>query len=204
MPQEVSQFDILASDDIMDESNNPVAQNLDRLVNASSTAHRQQLIAQLKQQAKPTTLTVNPQLPAAADYWFLNQPLDLPRSAGTAPSKADVIVPGSQEKAATAPSTGPVSDEEALAEKLKANRQNLQTVNYQHMKIIQPISNQTDQVSAQVTQSATPAPVTPLPDPAKMLLATRNDLNIATIGRIVNKQDNQPDEIVISLHDHAS
>jgi hypothetical protein len=72
------------------------------------------------------------------------------------------------------------------------------------MKVIQPINAQTAQLNNPASQPNNLAQVTPQPDPAKMLLATRNDLNIATIGRIVNKQDVQPNEVVISLHDHAS
>jgi hypothetical protein len=204
LPQEVSQFDILASDDILDESNNPVAQNLDRLVRASSSTRRQQLVNQLRQQANQTKPVPDPQAPAAADYWFLNQPLDLPSSVGATPAKVNVVTPDGQEETAKILSPQAAPDEKAMAEKLKANRQSLQTVNYQHMKVIQPIGTQTVHDNASVAQPVTPAPVTPSPDPAKILLAKRNDLNIATIGRMANQQDEQPDEVVISLHDHSS
>ena len=52
MPQEVPIVGITASHDILDEVNNSVAQNLDRLVRASSVTHRQQLVDQLNQQTK--------------------------------------------------------------------------------------------------------------------------------------------------------
>jgi hypothetical protein len=204
MPKEVSRFDVLASDDMLDELNNPVAQNLDRLVQTSSKTHRDQLIDQLRQQASPTKPTTDPILSTTADYWFLNQPLNLPQTAVSAPQQAAVVAPGSDAQTTMSMSPGQASDEKALAEKLRVKRQNLQTVNYQHMKVIQPINTQTAQRNEPTSQPAKLVPVTPQPDPAKMLLATRNDLNVATIGRIVNKQDEQPDEVVISLHDHAS
>jgi hypothetical protein len=202
--QEVSQFDILASDDILDESNNPVAQNLDRLVRASSTAHRQKLVKQLSQNSTLDKPAAGSQTGDTADYWFLNQPMNLPKSAGVSSPQATVVVPGDKIETATVPNSEPVPNEAALAEKLKANRQNLQAVNYQHMKVIQPINAQAPQDNTMPPKLNKPSPVTPSPDPAKMLLATRNDLNIATIGRIVNKQDEQSNEVVISLHDHAS
>jgi hypothetical protein len=49
-----------------------------------------------------------------------------------------------------------------------------------------------------------PAPtgqaMTPPPNPATIELAHRNDLTIATIANIANKQDEQPNEVVINLH----
>lgn len=49
MPQQVPTFDVTASDDMMDEQNNPTAQYLDQMIHASSKAHRQQLVDQMKQ-----------------------------------------------------------------------------------------------------------------------------------------------------------
>jgi hypothetical protein len=205
LPQEVSQFDVLASDDILDESNNPVAQNLDRLVHTSSVAHRQQLISKLRQQANLAKPASNIQLPAPADYWFLNQPLDLSKSSNAAKLPPTTIVaPGSTEETTRLSALEPSPNEVALDKKLKANRQDLQAINYQHMKTIQPIGANTTRVNPQSAKSTGSAPVTPSVNPDKMLLANRNDLNIATIGRIANNQDEQPDEVVISLHDHAS
>jgi hypothetical protein len=72
------------------------------------------------------------------------------------------------------------------------------------MKVIQPINAQPPKTNVAIDQSAKRTSVTLPSDPAKMLLVNSNDLSIATIGRIANKQDGQPDEVVISLHDHAS
>jgi hypothetical protein len=97
----------------------------------------------------------------------------------------------------------PTPDEVALAEELKANREHTkQTPYYQHMKIIQPLDVQAAQ--AKQRAAAHQPSVTPKTDPATMELANNNDLNIATIARIANKQDEHPDEVVISLHNRHS
>lgn len=49
MPQEVSNVDVRASDDILDESANPVAQQFDTMINAAEAAHRKQIMAQMQQ-----------------------------------------------------------------------------------------------------------------------------------------------------------
>jgi len=198
LPQEVSQIEIMPSDDILDETNNPVAQNLDRMVQASYSAHHQQLIDQIDHQDNTPSPQLNSQLPPPADYWFLNQPLNMPNTTSNNHSTAQtsVIIPGDDDMT-TDSASKPTVDEKKLVEKLKANREHLQEINYRHMKVIQPMGTSTPQVAKPVT-------VTPSLDPAKMSLAARDDLNISTIGRIANRQDEQPDEVVISLHDHSS
>ena len=47
LPQEVPSVDIQASDDILDERSNPIAQQFDSLISASSQSRRQQLMAQM-------------------------------------------------------------------------------------------------------------------------------------------------------------
>jgi hypothetical protein len=205
MPQEVPLVDIAASDDILDEVNNSVAQNLDRLVHASSASHRQQLVDKLKQQTKAAKSVAAGQLSPSADYWFLSQPVDLTKSV-TSPNLAQtpLVIPSSVEVADNRPITKMTQNEAVIAKKLKANRQSLQNINYQHMKVIQPINSQLPSSSPTIDPNIKRTSVTLPSDPAKMLLANSNDLSIATIGHIANKQDKQPDEVVISLHDHAS
>lgn len=200
LPQEVSNIDVTASDDMLDETNNSVAQNLDRMVHEAYNTRHQQLINEIDQHtdtkiSQPT----NPQLPPPADYWFLNQPVSMPNSASVNRSQptSNLVIPGSGEYTDLPISSFSASEEKALAKKLIANRKHLEEINFQHMKVIQPIGATTPITTPPVT-------VTPSPDPAKISLAARNDLNISTIGRIVNKQDEQSDEVVISLHDHSS
>lgn len=68
-PREVPTYDIQASDDILDATSNPTAQNLQTMVTQSAQAHRQQLIAQMQQQVQAQSQNPVPQ----ADYWFMNQ-----------------------------------------------------------------------------------------------------------------------------------
>src|SRR5580698_3344838 len=47
MPQEVPGYDVQASDDMLDEVNNPIAQQFDHMINSAEQTHRQQLIDEL-------------------------------------------------------------------------------------------------------------------------------------------------------------
>ena len=63
LPQEVTDVDINASDDILDEQANPVAHNFDTMIARQSQTHRQQLMQQLQ---APDPATVVPQQPVIA------------------------------------------------------------------------------------------------------------------------------------------
>ena len=216
IPQEVPQIDVTASDDMLDETNNPRAARLDEMINATSKSRHQQLVDRLRIGAKaaasspraaPPTIVTPPhmssaQLPAPADYWFLNKPLDLPQPVPAPPPTASIptVMPASAVPQGLGTSAAePTEDEEALAEKLRRRREKTtQSVSYQHMKVIQPLGVQAMQ------HNRLGAAVTPFTNPAKMVLANNNDLNIATIARIANGRDEDPDEVVISLHNHSS
>ncbi|MGH7142145.1 MAG: PrgI family protein [Candidatus Saccharimonadales bacterium] len=206
IPREVPSVDVAASDDILDELNNPLAQKLDQLVHASYDTQRQQIVEQLKLGGENSNHA--DQLPPPADYWFLNKPINVPKPSGdnVTFSDAPVVTRNDENKvpAFSTKSSEVTTGEKQLAEKLKANRKNFQAINYEHMKVIQPLGERTNQKNINNDQSTQLPPVTPQTDPAKMLLASRNDLNITTIGRIANKQDKQPNEVVISLHNHNS
>lgn len=66
MPRQVPDYDMYATDDILDEQNNPVAQQVQQMVAQSAQVHRQQLLAQMKQ---PQTAT--PPQPAP-QQWFVD------------------------------------------------------------------------------------------------------------------------------------
>ena len=227
LPQEVSTIDLTPGDDMLDERNNRVAQQLDQMVSASTNSHRQRIMEQLSQPAGGAGATASPvptppptgqngQLPTPADYWFLNRPLDPPHTNGnnTMFSDYQVVLPGGGSTntgtAGTGTATGtvaaePTADERALAERLKEQHEKAsQAANYQHMKIIQPLgATQHLPIAPPMAQTTPPIPVTPKPNPAKMVLAYNNDLNVSAIERIANKEDGPP-EVVISLHDHSS
>jgi hypothetical protein len=183
LPQQVPSYDIMASDDILDENNNPVAQQFEQMINASSQAHRQQLVNQLNDVASAVKATPT----QTADYWFLNQP---------ATSQTFSQNPGlPQAQAATA-------NEEALLEHIKESQDTTQVANA-HLRTLQPLSEQqfnAEQPTAPVkAQASSPAPT----DPAILSLANNNDLNVATLARQANKAKNSDEpprgEVVISL-----
>lgn len=172
LPQPVVAYDVTASDDILDEQSNPIAQQFDQMINASTQAHRQQLVSMLH----PDSPTPTPQTPAqsGSSDWFMQQ--------------ASPGVP------AQAPSTtaNDTADEAAASDQLRA-RSHVQDVTYGHMKTIMPIGQQ--------PAAPVPLPAPKQPDPVATQLAANNDLNISTIARVANKKDLPPDEeVIIPLH----
>lgn len=223
LPQEVPNVDVNASDDMLDEQTNPVASTFDRMITQSDQAHREQIIQTMQAQASsatppavgvampqlppPTTLPFSqanpaplqaaPSIAPTDDYWFMNQAPAMP-SVHT-----QVVSPGSQPTASTGqrPET---QEEKELAERLR-EQNNSQGISYAHLHKVLPLSEQ--QALAQRAAQAAAAvrakqtPVTHQPDPAIIALASNNDLNVATIARQANRQNQEPtDEVVITLH----
>ncbi len=200
MPQAVPDYDVQASDDILDERSNPIAQQFDQMINASSRAHHQQLVNTMNGvRAEPTA-----QVPVAPEnYWFLNQAPTPPSDGQAVFAQAQVVQPGLVDDGATPPAT---AAEEALLDNIKA-RNTTQQVYSAHMKTLQPLGAQSanptpvNQAPA-VAPVLPPKPMTPPPNPAILNLASNNDLNVATLAReaykVKNPQSPQ-DEVVISL-----
>jgi hypothetical protein len=66
IPQVVPEESVAASDDMLDEQNNPIAQQFDSMITQSAQTHRQQLVAQMNTVgATQTAATVT------SDPWFL-------------------------------------------------------------------------------------------------------------------------------------
>lgn len=194
LPQDVPSYSIQASDDILDERNNPIAQQFDHMITESSQAHRQQIMQQMN--APASAAAVQPTAgqgqqsqvaQPAADYWFMNGTPD--------PAAAQSTLP--------APIAGQATpEEEALALQLKAQH-NMPEASYAHMRTLQP--------DAPIAVAPQPAPATQVPvapamtdypDPAILSLANNNDLNVSTLAREASKakHGNDPhDEVVISL-----
>jgi hypothetical protein len=192
MPQEVSNVDINASDDMLDAYSNPIAQQFDTMLAQSAQQHREQIVQQLEQPAAPAA---TPQQPA--DYWFLNQPAPSGQAKPVDATyvKPQVVFPGADDTASAAvPAAEPTESDEALMARIKAQGKPFKAA-YSHLKNIKPMSEQTPQAQSQTK------PVTPPTDPAKIDLARNNDLNISTIARLANKKEPpEDDEVVISLH----
>lgn len=198
LPQAVSDVDVQASDDILDEAANPIAHNFDQLVNAASAAHRQQLIAQLKQPAgtpAPTAAATPP-----PDYWFLHQsPTSVPGQATFVDSS--VVMPGAATPPPVAPQAAvPTPEEEALVQKFKTENSSMSAA-YGHLKTLKtPQELMTEEAARRAAAAAKP-PVTPKDQAAIMNLANNDDLDVATIARQARKANEGNDgEVVISLH----
>ncbi len=75
--QDARNTEITATDDILDEINNPQAQHLDQLISASTQAHHQAVITQMHQS------TTTAQTPTASGQWFVNNSTGLPAKMPT-------------------------------------------------------------------------------------------------------------------------
>ncbi len=202
MVAEVPSYDITASDDILDEQNNPRAQNLDRLINQSAQARKQELV-NMMQRGSATAATngataqsvappANPPPPSTnqQDYWFMN-----PQAAAQATTQVAAPAPE--------PTVTP-QDEQQLLNQIHANKNKPSSQG--HMRVLQPIDDQT--ATTPPPTQPTPAPTQPTmtstPDPAILGLANNDDLDVATIARqahkTADKQKPSDDEVVISLH----
>lgn len=222
LPQEVSNIDIRASDDMLDASANPIAQHFDTMISASTAAHHQQLLAQM-QQPTPAPAATTPsapyaQAPAAtggsappaqpqqqpADYWFMHPAATVPGQATFVDTP--VIVPGAQAAPLAAPQAAmPTAEEEALLAKFK-EQNSTQTVAYGHMKVLKTPEQLQVEAAQQAQQAATIAAaaavkpqVTPVTQAAIINLASNDDLDVATIARQAKKAQLDDGEVVISL-----
>lgn len=188
MAQEVQDGAITAADDILDERNNPVAQQFDSMIQRSAQVHRQQLVDQMNSPV-PVQTAAQPQ--PQADYWFMNgsgQQAQAPR----APQAAQI------DPAAEAQLTAQLKQQAAS-----------HPAPYGHMRTVQPVSQTPPTAPAPMPASATavapPASVTDTPDPAIISLANNDDLNVATLAHEANRAKNNEgsldgDEVSISLH----
>jgi len=189
LPHEVSDVDVLASDDMLDEKNNSRAQAVDSMIEASAKAHREQIMQNLRQntQPQPAPKPAKPQAQnqqgkasqqgngnpgdpnyRSNDYWFLNQPTrsaNIPANMVT--FNTQVVTPGMNEQT-NAPVAPPptASDEQNLVQALEAKRQEMPTnAYYSHLHTIQPLSAQ-PQSPAQTPQAPAGLQAPPLPTSA--------------------------------------
>jgi hypothetical protein len=207
LPQPVTNIDIQASDDILDEQNNAGAHRLDTMITQSAKMHRERLLESLQNNVPAAAATPAPQ---QNNYWFLNQP----SPAAAVPNNmvtfnTQVVTPGMRGQAAPSPASTPATDEASIVAALDAHK-SVETLPYGNLHTIQPLSAMPpvkpavvtppttagDQNIGQPTTTAQPA-VTPKPQTAILQLARNDDLNVATIAREAERQNN---EVVIKLH----
>jgi hypothetical protein len=217
LPISESPSDVQAADDIMDARNNPTAQHLDQMVQASTAAHQQQVRNSVQQRTSP-----NPAA-AAGDYWFMNQPASPPAAApqGYATfQSSQVVAPGSDDADSA---TQPTAEEKALIAKIEADKAKEETSGFHsHLKTIQPLGSRQPLITSrqpigtgqtgssfmpslplpgQNNLTSMPAPTgTSTPNPAILNLANNDDLNVATIARQAQRISESDGEVIIPLH----
>lgn len=198
MPQAVPDYSVQASDDILDENNNPIAQQFTQMISASTQAHRQHIIDTMN-----GVIAANPAAPAHTsteqpeNLWFVN-------------NEPQVLEPASPYAPIAATPDSPTAEELALLDKIKSDTSTTQTYN-SHMHTLQPLSAQAPKVLSDAPEAplvaGLPAVVeTPPPsstDPDLLYLARSNDLYIDTLARQAQKSKHNEDpnqgEVVISL-----
>jgi hypothetical protein len=196
LPQDTPVVDIQASDDILDTQNNPVAQNFDKLITESNTNRRQQIVQGLNQQ------TGGQNSGQPDDYWFLSQPKPSAVQPGSAMFNPQVVAPGTQDDEVLLEES---ADEKALAKQLKAQH-DIPDPTYLHLRNVHPLSESKPVArnsAINKRENNANAPVTSTPDPDIVNLASDNDKNVETLGRMAKRQrpeSSSPNEVVISLH----
>jgi hypothetical protein len=227
-PQEVSTIDVRASDDMLDESANPIAQQFDSMINASAAAHRKQLMDQLaipspampiqtpaavplpqptaaqfstmpQQAMQPTAQpATNPQPMQQQNYWF-TQPQPTAAPAGNGfMDGSSGMALASGAPPAPVSAATPTAEEQALIAKFKQEN-SAQTVAYSHLKTVKtPEQLAAEAAQARAAAKAKPS-VTPQEQAAIINLSNNDDLDVATLARQAHKQVEDDGEVVISL-----
>ncbi len=112
LEQDVPITDVTAADDIMDATNNSVAQRFDQQIKKQEQEHKAKLIQQMQH---PSAVAPQAQAPVAPanDYYFLNQPT-APASNGTASQPVEQLATFSSQ--VIAPGAVPVATPQASAD----------------------------------------------------------------------------------------
>lgn len=219
MPQDVPNYEITATDDMLDATNNPIARQFDQMIEASSQQHRQELLNQMNTPGPVSLPAPQGSLHASApgqsqqpagppiDYWFMNQQDATMRANATVqPSAAVANAP--LQPYVPAPIESPIRqaqdetpEEAAIAARVK--EQHHKENPNSHLHTLQPMDHHKPQPHHQPAPEQAQAAIPAAPDAAIMNLASRNDLNVATLGREADRQkrDQEPphDEVTISL-----
>lgn len=173
VPEEVNDYDVPASADILDEENGALSQQLDQMIHQSDDEHRQHLIDQMNGQSTPSN--------TQSQQWFMPTPID-----NTQPAVAPI----------NPPTVDPNEEKEILNNLKKHNRKD--DLYSSHMRTLQPLSKQASNKNKLVKKEEKTSP----PNPDIISLANNNNFTVDTIARQAkNSSDNKDnDEVVISLH----
>jgi hypothetical protein len=170
---------ITASEDVLDEQHNPVAQQFDTMMAASARAHRQEIMdkmqatnpapaAPIATPVAPASFAASPIAPPAQpvaaqpvtpqnNYWFLNQPTQAVTTVpqDTVTFSTQIVAPGAPTSALPVVAATPTQDEESFIK----NHDNIPAFSpnmHGHLHVIQPLSAQQGGATRQAT-TANPA-----------------------------------------------
>ncbi len=215
LPQAVPAVDIRADEDILDATSNPVAQQLDQMITASTKEHREEMMEQIqavrdRQTAQPSTPTQSGQ---NQPLWFMDEPASgQPLPAGYTTFSTQSAAPGNDLPNVVQQSNALSPEEQALLEKLHKEQKEEAKSKHSHLRVIEPLSSKKRRTKTPV-KKAPPKPAATVPsnrdtstsdkgpDPAILELAVNNDRNVASLAREANqkRKPEPPDEVVISL-----
>jgi hypothetical protein len=207
-PQEVSNLDIRADDDILDETANPVAQNFSTLINTAATEYRNTLLARMRGVPGPSGLQPVGQMP-------ISQPI--PQAQPTVPVQDTpwFVPPTAQANPMTNPfmapavqAAEPTDAEESIIEKAIEDNARGQAASQSHLKTLKTPEQLADEARNAIASAAAnqasaqaKASMTAEKQAAIINLAQSNDLNIATLQRQADRTlgDEDTNEVVIPL-----
>ncbi len=176
LPQEVSNTDMRAADDILDPVNNPAAYHMNELIDASSKAYHDTLVERMQTNNVTAPAQTNPK-----QQWF--KPIK-PGAATAIAQQATVMLP-----------------EPILPAPAPSAQTHLKKV--QPITAPTPAQSAARQPVKASLQLKAPAPTATKPDAAILNLAHDNNLDVATLAREAKKArdlDASDGEVVISLH----
>lgn len=180
-PTSVPDIAIDSTDDILDTQNNPVAQQMNQLVQANDQAHRQAIMDHMQQ-----IRNAQQQQVAAAQPQAQPQPIAQPAAA---PMPSLPPIPTATAPAPTIIAPSPVPQAAPAPQSYAAA--------YGQTHVLQPTAPAPAPAAA---PNPPAAPVTDQGKPAILKLASNDDLSVATIARQANKPTSLgDDEVVISL-----
>jgi len=229
LEQDVPIADVTASDDIMDQVNNSVAQRFDEQIKKQELEHKEKLRqTMLNNQTAPTppasTATNVPN-----DYYFIQQPTTTAPSTPRQPVEqlatfsAQVIAPGAQTAPTSTPSDNEDPSAQALLDKIHHDKELAQDIaSHTHERIIQTpeqvaeqqrivqtrvaeekrIAEEAERHKIAEEQLAQKARVSTAPD-AILKQLSQSDLKISTLATQAKHSaegTNEDGEVVISLH----
>lgn len=207
------QDNIQASEDMLDEQNNPDAKRLTSMVEASSQARRQKIIEELSQttptpapaQTATPTPVAKPEAPKPQpkpkapqqpqNYWFLNQPSATAVPNDTVTFNTQVVSPGTPnaQTAMQTPAAASNQSEEAILHELQEHEKETAESTYNsHLPKVLPLEEQrkiaAQRQQADLAKRAAQAQAMPhQPTPQQQFLARNDDLDIATLARQADK-----------------